>query len=128
MIPARLALGQGEDGGEEIAVPDLPLREREIVVVAALDDGGERVKLVLRESFLVREWDIAAGHEGLDAQSLSQDRRALRSVLLECAELPCVVVPQALELSLEVGISAVEHLSPGKRVVDSVEVFRVGTD
>ena len=128
VIPARLALGQGEDGGEEIAVPDVPLREREIVVVAALDDGGERVELFLRESFLVREWDIAAGHEGLDAQSLSQDRRALRSVLLECAELLCVVVLQALELSLEVGVSAVEDLAPGERVVDSVEVFRVGAD
>ena len=128
VIPARLALGQGEDGGEEIAVPDLPLREREIVVVTALDDGGERVELFLRESFLVREWDIAAGHEGLDAQSLSQDRRALGSVLLECAELFRVVVLEAFELSLEVGVPAVEHLSPGERIVDSVEVFRVGAD
>ena len=84
--------------------------------------------MFLCESLLLREWDIVAGHEGLDAQSLSQDRRALRSVLLECAELLCVVVLQALELSLEVGVSAVEDLAPGERIVDSVEVFRVGAD
>ena len=123
-----MRLGQGEDGGEEIAVPDVPLREREIVVVVALDDGGERVELFLRESFLVREWDIAAGHEGLDAEGLSQDSRACGAVLLECAELFRVVVFEAFELSLEVGVSSVEHLAPAERVVDSVEVFRVGAD
>ena len=98
MIPARLALGQGEDGREEIAVTNLALREREIVVVVALDDGGERVELLLRESLLLREWDIVAGHEGLDAEGLSQDRRTFGSVLLELGELFLVVVFEALEL------------------------------
>lgn len=128
VVPARLALGQGEDGGEEIAEPDVPLREREIVVVVAVDDGGERVELVLRESCLFGDRTIAIEHERLDAQSLSQDSRARGPVLLECAELLRIVVLEALELSLEVGVSSVGHLAPAERVVDSVEVFRVGAD
>ena len=84
--------------------------------------------MVLAKSFLLGDRTKVIEYERLDAQSLSQDSRARGPLLLECAELFRVVVLEAFELSLEVGVSSVEHLAPAERVVDSVEVFRVGAD
>jgi hypothetical protein len=125
MIPARLGLGEGKDGGQEVAVTNLALRERERVIVVTLDQGSERVEFVLRKGSLRGQGSRSALDVGFEPQCLAQDGRTFGSVLLELGELFLVVVFEALELCLEMRVPAVENLAPAERVVDGVQVLRV---